>query len=108
MCRRRPVRHRRPATEVAGPRRQPRRKSRRRHGAFTLIELLIVIGIIGILIGILLPVTARARREAKKVACKTRLHDVGAAMQMYLNENRGWYPPARYSAEFLDPDPLKQ
>jgi prepilin-type N-terminal cleavage/methylation domain-containing protein/prepilin-type processing-associated H-X9-DG protein len=77
---------------VAGPRRTP--------AAFTLIELLVVIGIIGVLIGILLPATARARREARKVACKAQLANISAAMQMYLNENAGWYPSAPYSPAF--------
>ena len=70
-----------------------------RRRAFSLIELLVVIGIIAILLGILLPVTARARREAKKVACKAQLANIGAAFQMYLNENDGWYPPATYWPE---------
>src|SRR5262245_64359728 len=64
--------------------------------AFTLIELLIVIGIIAILIGIFLPIVARAQREARKVACKAQLANISAAFQMYLNENDGWYPPATY------------
>src|SRR3954449_3251099 len=83
---------RRRATEVAGP--------RRKRAAFSLVELLVVIGIIGVLIGVLLPMTARARREARKVVCKTRLHDIGAAMQMYLNDNHGRYPQAPYSPAF--------
>ena len=72
----------------------------RRPHAFSLIELLIVIGIIGLLIGILLPATAKARREARKVACKAQLANIGAAVQMYLNENGGWYPAAPYSPAF--------
>src|SRR5437763_8666696 len=70
-----------------------------RRRAFSLLELLVVIGIIAILLGILLPVTARARREAKKVACKAQLANIGAAFQMYLNENDGRYPPATYWPE---------
>src|SRR5438128_2376603 len=71
-----------------------------RRRAFSLIELLVVIGIIGLLIGILLPALARARREAKKVACKAQLANIAAAFQMYINENDGWYPPATYWPEF--------
>ena len=49
-----------------------------RRRAFSLVELLVVIGIIGVLIGILLPATAKARREARKVACKAQLANIGA------------------------------
>ena len=69
-------------------------------GGFSLVELLVVIGIIGVLLGILLPVTSKARKEARKVACKAHLADVGKAFAMYLNENDGWYPPAAYSPDF--------
>jgi prepilin-type N-terminal cleavage/methylation domain-containing protein len=65
----------------------------RRRG-FTLIELLVVIGIIALLIGMLFPVMARARRQARNTACRAQLANIGAAFQMYLNENEGWYPPA--------------
>jgi len=65
-----------------------------RRRAFTLVELLVVIGIISILIGILLPVTAKARAQGKMIACKGQLHDIGAAFQMYINQYKGHYPPA--------------
>src|SRR4051812_14211778 len=58
------------------------RSHRSRPAAFSLVELLVVLGIISLLIGILLPVTAKARREARKTACKAQLANVGAAMQM--------------------------
>jgi prepilin-type processing-associated H-X9-DG protein len=64
------------------------------------VELLVVIAIIAILIAVLLPALARARQESLKVKCKAHLHDVGSAMQMYLNDNNGWYPPAPYSPTF--------
>jgi prepilin-type N-terminal cleavage/methylation domain-containing protein/prepilin-type processing-associated H-X9-DG protein len=62
--------------------------------AFTLTELLVVLGIIALLVGILLPVVARAQKQGKIVACKAQLQNIGAAVQMYLNQNRHRYPPA--------------
>src|ERR1700744_5720037 len=65
-----------------------------RKAGFSLIEVLVVIGIIAFLIAILLPVVSRAQRQSRSRACQGQLHDIGSALQNYLNQNRQRYPPA--------------
>ena len=59
---------------------------------FTLVELLVVIGIIGDLISILLPAQQNARHKANMVACQSNMRQVGTAMLMAANENKGGLP----------------
>jgi prepilin-type N-terminal cleavage/methylation domain-containing protein/prepilin-type processing-associated H-X9-DG protein len=61
--------------------------------AFTLIELMVVIGIIAIMIAFLLPALANARKQAKLVACQSNLRQIGNLLLIYANENAGWIYP---------------
>jgi prepilin-type processing-associated H-X9-DG protein/prepilin-type N-terminal cleavage/methylation domain-containing protein len=72
---------------------------------FTLVELLVVIGIIAILISLLLPALNRAREHGRMARCLSNLRQIGQAMNMYTAENRGFIIPG--SVQWMDGGALK-
>jgi prepilin-type N-terminal cleavage/methylation domain-containing protein len=61
---------------------------------FTLVELLVVIGIIALLMGILLPTLSRAREAGSRTKCASNLHNLGLACHSFANDHKGWFPAA--------------
>jgi prepilin-type N-terminal cleavage/methylation domain-containing protein len=77
--------------------------SRRRVAfGFTLVELLVVIGIIAMLISLLLPALTKARRQANSAVCKSNLRQIGTFLVIYLNDNNGHLFPVD-----VPPDPTQ-
>jgi prepilin-type N-terminal cleavage/methylation domain-containing protein/prepilin-type processing-associated H-X9-DG protein len=72
---------------LIAPRRHPK--------AFTLVELLVVIGIIAVLIAILLPAMSTARRQANTVKCLSNMRQVGQAFMFYARDFKGCFPVVR-------------
>src|SRR3954468_16601200 len=74
----------------------------RKRNGFTLVELLVVIGIIALLISILLPSLNRARESAQRVTCLTNLRSVMQMMHLYATENKGQIPLGCHSDRYQE------
>src|SRR3569623_1380995 len=66
--------------------------------AFTLEELLVVIGIIALLISILLPALGKAQKAAKTVQCLANLRSIGLMVNLYASQNKGYIPGGGYTS----------
>jgi len=73
---------------------------------FTLIELLVVIAVIAILAAMLLPALARSKAQARSTVCKNHLHEMGMAMQMYVDDTKFYPYGAIFNPDFSQQDGL--
>src|SRR5947209_18837064 len=68
--------------------------------AFTLVELLVVIGIIALLISMLLPALNRAREQSRRIVCASQMRQLGIATLQYANSNRGHLPAPAWNGGY--------
>jgi prepilin-type N-terminal cleavage/methylation domain-containing protein len=73
-----------------------------RCGAFTLVELLVVVAIIAVLLGLLLPVLGRTRASADRAVCYSNVRQLSAGILSYAQQNRGWLPYCALGANNTD------
>ena len=86
----------------------------KKEDAFTLVELLVVIGIIALLISILIPALNSARERANRVKCLNNLRQIYQAEQIYALDNKGQYPRVKcfpgdgafFFMMFSEPEPF--
>jgi prepilin-type N-terminal cleavage/methylation domain-containing protein len=78
---------------------------RRARGGFTLVELLVVIGIIALLVSILLPSLGAAREQARTIKCLANLRSIGQAINAYAAQHQGALVPCDVEDNTVPPDP---
>lgn len=69
------------------------------YNAFTIVELLVVIGIIAVLASMLLPVLNKTRKQAQNALCSSNIKQVSSAMGLYVDDFDGFYPPLAWGNE---------
>ncbi|MEJ5169563.1 MAG: type II secretion system protein [Fimbriimonadales bacterium] len=70
-------------------------KYRKPDGAFTLVELMVVVAIVGLLAALLFPVFARVKRSAQEIASLSNMRQMGLALSMYAADHEGWFPTVK-------------
>lgn len=76
---------------------------RPRRAGFTLVELLVVIGIVALLVSILLPALGHARDQARATTCAANLRNIGTGLQAYLTKFENYFPPFVNGGLWQDP-----
>jgi prepilin-type N-terminal cleavage/methylation domain-containing protein/prepilin-type processing-associated H-X9-DG protein len=79
-----------------------------RQAGFTLVEVLVAIGIVALLVSVLIPVTSNAIRHAQQATCLSNLREIGTALMVYVSDNEEYFPRASMTAHMGPPaEPFK-
>lgn len=84
------------SSSLWGMRRISRGRAGRSRSGFSLIELIVVMVVVLTLTGLLLPTLGTVRENARRVYCKSNLHQIGLALSMYANDYKDWLPESQY------------
>src|SRR5205809_6547016 len=73
--------------------------NRTKRGGFTIVELLVVVALLAVAVAIFTPSLCRSRETANRVKCASNLRQIGQALSLYANDNKGALPRMRFVAD---------
>ncbi|MCE9629694.1 MAG: hypothetical protein K8S94_03105 [Planctomycetia bacterium] len=87
-------------TDVRGGERSEPRPADRRRAAFSIVELLTAVAVVGVLVAILVPAIQFLRERARLLQCSASLREIGLVTHLYRDSRNGWFPNASKTGNF--------